>query len=239
MISGDPVDDASSRSASGLLDEILPVSLELNGLRPWAHVVLGCIAASTDRRSHPSARIVLVELTGRLFDAFEATDPEWPWPEPEVTYENAILAHALVEGGQRLGYPAMVDRGLATLDWLLNRQVSPAGYLELIGNQGWWPQGDGPAQFDQQPIDATSIVEACSAAWRVTGKAAWLTEMERAYAWFLGANAVGIAVAEPDRGGCGDGLNSVGVNANQGAESTLAWLTAVECVRAGRVAELS
>jgi hypothetical protein len=239
IISGDPADDSRSRSASDLLDEILPVSLELTGLRPWAHVVLGCIAASAGRRTHASSRIVLEELTGRLFDAFEATDPEWPWPEPRVTYENAILAQALVEGGQLLAYPAMVDRGLATLDWLLNQQVSETGHLELVGNQGWWPQGEAPAQFDQQPIDAASIVEACAAAWRVTGQAAWLTEMERAYAWFLGANAVGIAVAEPGRGGCGDGLNSVGVNANQGAESTLAWLTAVECVRAGRADELS
>ncbi|HEY7937901.1 MAG TPA: hypothetical protein VID26_12335 [Candidatus Limnocylindrales bacterium] len=239
VISGDPVDDAASRAASDLLDEILPVSLELTGLRPWAHVVLGCIAASAGRRPHGSARIVLEELTGRLHDAFEATDAEWPWPEPQVTYENAILAQALVEGGQRLGYPAMVDRGLATLDWLLNQQVSASGHLELIGNQGWWPHGQEPAQFDQQPIDAASIVEACAAAWRVTGQPAWLTEMERAYGWFLGANALGISVAEPDRGGCGDGLSSVGVNANQGAESTLAWLTAVECVRACRVDELS
>ncbi|MGH2464025.1 MAG: glycosyl transferase family 1, partial [Candidatus Limnocylindrales bacterium] len=237
VICGDHVDDPSSRSAGLLLEEILPVSLELTGLRPWAHVVLGCVAASAGRRIPGSARIVLVELTGRLFEAFEATDPAWPWPEPRVTYENAILAQALLEGGDQLNDPAMVERGLATLDWLLNQQVSAAGHLELIGNKGWWQRDQEPVQFDQQPIDAASIVDACAAAWRVTGRAAWLTEMERAYAWFLGSNAVGIAVAEPDRGGCGDGLNAVGVSANQGAESTLAWLAAVERVRTERVLE--
>ena len=60
--------------------------------------------------------------------------------------------------------------------------------------------------------------------------------MERAYGWFCGANTVGIAVADPEHGACGDGLSAVGVNANEGAESTLAWLTATECVRATRTA---
>ncbi len=234
VISGDQTDDATMRTAAAILDDVLPVSLELEGLRPWAHVILGCVGAGSGKRTPGAARIVLEELAGRLFDAFASTDDDWPWPESAVTYENAILAQALIEGGNQLGYPGMVDRGLATLDWLLNQQVSEAGYLELIGNQGWWPRGLGPAHFDQQPIDAASVVESCAAAWRISGKAAWLTEMERAYAWFSGANAVGIAVSHPDRGSCGDGLNAIGVNANQGAESTLAWLTATECVRAHR-----
>ena len=57
---------------------------------------------------------------------------------------------------------------------------------------------------------------------------------ERAYAWFLGDNDVGVPVADPARGACHDGLTPDGVNANQGAESTLMWLTAVERMRALR-----
>jgi hypothetical protein len=40
-----------------------------------------------------------------------------------------------------------------------------------------------------------------------------------------------MAVADPGCGSCCDGLGPQGVNANQGAESTLAWLTATEVVR--------
>ena len=231
VISGDSTDSQTTRTATEVLDGILPVALELDGLRPWAHVVLGCVAAAAGKRTPASARIVLVDLAGRLFDAFEATEPGWPWPEAQVTYENAILAQALIEAGDVLGYPAMVVRGLATLDWLLDTQVADAGHIELIGNKGWWPRGGTPAQFDQQPIDAASLVEGCAAAWRITGQRVWHLEVERAYAWFFGANTVGIAVADPTAGACGDGLLAVGVNANQGAESTLAWLTATECVR--------
>jgi hypothetical protein len=231
VITGESTDSQTTRAATEVLDGILPVSLELDGLRPWAHVVLGCVAATAGKRTPASARIVLVDLAGRLFDAFEATEPGWPWPESQVTYENAILAQALIEAGDLLDHPAMVMRGLAALDWLLDTQVADAGHIELIGNKGWWPRGGTPAQFDQQPIDAASLVEGCAAAWRITGQRAWQLEVERAYAWFFGANTVGIAVADPTAGACADGLLAVGVNANQGAESTLAWLTATECVR--------
>ncbi len=38
-------------------------------------------------------------------------------------------------------------------------------------------------------------------------------------------------LADAARGGCHDGLTPRGVNLNQGAESTLMWLTALEHVR--------
>ncbi len=237
IIAGDAADDPTSMIAGRLLEQVLPVSLELHALRPWAHVILGCIAALAGPRPAPAARIVLEELAGRLFDAFEATDMDWPWPEPVVTYENAILAQALVAAGDWLRYPRMVERGLLTLDWLIDAQTAPAGHLDLVGNRGWWWRGSMPARFDQQPIDAAALVEACAAAWRITASPVWLTEMLRAYAWFSGSNAVGIAVADPARGGCGDGLGALGVNANQGAESTLAWLSATEWVRATLTAD--
>src|SRR5450830_2058222 len=39
-------------------------------------------------------------------------------------------------------------------------------------------------------------------------------------------------LADPDGGSCRDGLGPDGVNGNMGAESTLAWLVAVERMRA-------
>ena len=58
--------------------------------------------------------------------------------------------------------------------------------------------------------------------------------MERSYAWFLGANDLGLYVADPARGACCDGLEMAGVNMNEGAESTLMWLVAAEHIRALR-----
>jgi len=53
-----------------------------------------------------------------------------------------------------------------------------------------------------------------------------------AFGWFLGDNDPGMPLADPDDGSCRDGLGPDGVNGNMGAESTLAWLVAVERMRA-------
>ena len=58
--------------------------------------------------------------------------------------------------------------------------------------------------------------------------------MEWAYGWFLGRNDARRMVALPATGACHDGLMPTGVNANQGAESTLMWLIALERIRAAR-----
>ena len=57
-----------------------------------------------------------------------------------------------------------------------------------------------------------------------------------AYGWFLGDNDLGERLAEPARGGCHDGLSPRGLNLNEGAESTLMWLIALERVRGIRSA---
>ena len=60
-----------------------------------------------------------------------------------------------------------------------------------------------------------------------------------AYGWFLGDNDMSVPVAIPATGGCHDGLTPGGVNLNQGAESTLMWLTALEHMRRLRAASRS
>lgn len=59
----------------------------------------------------------------------------------------------------------------------------------------------------------------------------WQEVMERAFGWFLGDNDLAMPLADPDDGSCRDGLGPDGVNGNMGAESTLAWLVAVERMR--------
>ena len=88
--------------------------------------------------------------------------------------------------------------------------------------------------FDQQPIEATSLLLAAETALAATGERRYAKVMDRAYGWFLGANDVGVAVADPARGASFDGLTPTGVTTNQGAESTLMWLTALEQHRAHR-----
>ena len=86
----------------------------------------------------------------------------------------------------------MVEDGLDVLDWLIAVQTAPAGHLSPIGN-GWWPRGGEKSRFDQQPIEATALLLAAEVAYQVTGDERYRSAMERAYAWFLGDNDLGLA----------------------------------------------
>jgi hypothetical protein len=170
-----------------------------------------------------------------IMEQHAATDA-WPWPDAVVSYENALVPNALITAGRRLGDAELSRLGVRTLDWLIEIQTAPDGHLTPIGNEGWLLRGGTRARFDQQPIEAATMLQAAEVAWRATGRDKYLNTAEAAYGWFLGRNDVGVPLAEPARGGCCDGLHETGVNPNQGAESTLMWLTALEHMRGLREA---
>ncbi len=227
-------DRAAAAAARQLFIAALPAALELGHARPWAYALLGCAAALEGELSTPQARPALEALAERLAAAVErarAVDPAWPWPETPVTYDNGIVPEALIVAGVRLERPELVALGTSVLDWLLVAGTGPEGRLRPVGNRGWWPHGGRPAPWDQQPIEPASLVFAAAAALEATGEAHWAKAATQAYRWFLGANDHGIALADPDRGACRDGLGADGANRNEGAESTLAWLLSVERIR--------
>ncbi len=202
----------------------------VRALRALSSIALGCRSAI---RAGSSRRVedVFAQVTDRLWGMFRpCTDDAWPWPETALTYENALPARALIVAGRHHGLDPAVRSGLRTLEWLVRVQTTPAGSLSPIGN-GWWPRTGTRSRFDQQPIEAASLILAASDALSETHDMRWARVMERAYGWFLGDNDIGLRVSDPVTGGCHDGLTPVGVNANQGAESTLMWLIALECIR--------
>ncbi len=224
-------------AALRLFRTALPATHGFRALRPWAYVILGCDAALGADGAHQTRR-TLALLGARLAAAFPTAaggtsvgPGAWLWPEPVVTYDNAVLPHALMVAGRRLGRPDWVALGLRVLRWLAETQTAPDGHLVPVGNQGWWRRGTRPARFDQQPIEATALLEAAAAAVDATGDPVWIELAARAYDWFVGANDLGVPVADPRTGGCYDGLGAGGRNTNQGAESTLCWLLAVERLR--------
>jgi hypothetical protein len=133
------------------------------------------------------------------------------------------LPQALLAAGDRLNDPSIMDRGLSTLDWYLDR-VFPDGEqnLRLIGND-WSAENHG----DEQPLDAAATVEALLEAWRLTRVGRYASLAVRAFAWFHGLNRARIPLYDKRTGGCRDGLSATTVNRNQGAESTLAYYQAL------------
>jgi hypothetical protein len=225
-------DDALVTKATFLFQRGLPAAMRLTALRAQSSAFLGCDAAM---RGSPNGTTSSAcrNLGAKLQTAFLETPgmtAEWPWPEASLTYENALLARAAIAAGRYLDDHELVAAGLRGLDWLLEVQTNAAGQLSPIGST-WWPRDGVRAQFDQQPIEPTSLLLAAKAAYRATRDTKYRDAMERAYGWFLGQNDLGVPVADPEHGACFDGLTPDGVNVNQGAESTLMWLTALEHIR--------
>jgi len=151
----------------------------------------------------------------------------WPWLEDVVTYENGRPCEALLVFAAATGDGEAARVGLAMLRWLDEIQQSPSGVFRPIGCRGFFPRGGEPAAFDQQPIESQAMISAALAAWRLSGDSAWLETAWRAFDWFHGRNELGLRVYDATRGGCRDGLLEDRANENQGAESTLAHLTAL------------
>jgi hypothetical protein len=154
---------------------------------------------------------------------------EWPWPQPRLTYANAVLPEALLAVGAALDAAGLVADGLRLLAWLLDAQTHN-GHLSLVPAAGRGPFESAPG-FDQQPIEAAALADACARAHTLTGQGRWLDGISRAADWFLGANDTARPLYDPVSGGGCDGLERYGRNENQGAESTLALVSTLQHAR--------
>jgi hypothetical protein len=98
--------------------------------------------------------------------------------------------------------------------------------FQPVGNRSWQRRGGEKTLYDQQPIEASCMVEAASTAFQVTGKEMYSKIACIAFDWFMGKNSKNIMVYNPATGGCFDGITPEGLNRNQGAESGLSYLLA-------------
>ena len=218
--------------ASALFERAFSTASCVSSLRPQATVILACEAVAR-ARGFDLVDDVYERVANGIWRSFASceSDTDWPWPEALVTYENELLPQALIVAGRRLRRPRMVEAGLHVLDWLIDAQVDANGDLRTVGNAGWWPRGGRVARYDQQPISTTTLLLAAETAFEATAEPRYRDAVESAYGWFLGHNDARAPVADPTSGAGADGIGPAGVSRNQGAESTLMWLLALEHTR--------
>ena len=203
--------------------------------REIAFAVIGLTRAQPSMLPAPLRKLLrnLADQLAALYD--ENRRDQWRWFEPSLTYDNARLPQALIGAGYRLGDADLTRRGLEALDWYAEQCGLHTDVTRLVGNH--WRRADGPdglpspadptEEGDEQPVDAAALVEALTEALVATGDRTYGEQALRAFEWFLGRNHVGIPLYDVATGGCHDGLQPHGVNRNEGAESTLAFLQAL------------
>ncbi len=218
------------RGAAGLLLEAaLPAVAGFTSPRAWAYTLLGLnhyLRRFPGDRAAQALREDLAERLKRLYE--QVKGPDWLWFEDILAYCNARLSQALIVTGRSLNREDWLRAGLESLDWLARIQTAGRGHFVPIGSNGFWRRGQERARFDQQPVEAHTMVSACLDAWRATGGERWRAEARRAFEWFLGRNDLGLPLYDASTGGCRDGLHPDRVNQNEGAESTLSFHFALE-----------
>jgi hypothetical protein len=207
-----------------LFEHGLPSVESFTSPRAWAFSLLGIheyLGKFPNKTEAVATGEVLAEKLVKLWQNHATED--WPWFESSVTYDNARLCQALMMSGGRIHNPEALEIGLKSLRWLASIQKTQAGHFRPIGSNGFYVKDGARAEFDQQPVEAQAMVSACLEAYRITHEPFWADEAKRAFEWFLGRNDLGLPLYDSTTGGCGDGLHDDRVNANQGAESSLAF----------------
>ena len=165
-------------------------------------------------------------LADSLADAYRKNSTsEWKWFEPHLTYSNGKLPESLFFAYLMTKDKKYLEVAKESLDFL-SKILVVNGKLVLIGNKGWYRKEGERAFYDQQPVDASSMVQSFLTAYKATKKKAYYSNAILAFNWFLGKNSLSQMMYDEATGGCFDGLSEETINLNQGAESTISYLLA-------------
>jgi hypothetical protein len=147
----------------------------------------------------------------------------WHWFESILAYDNAMLPLSLLHAAGILNDDVISAIAMESMHFLSDLTLKD-GYLSIVGNEKWYVKNGEPSVFAQQPLDALAMVLMFHQAFHFTKDKTWLTKLYTSFMWFLGENDLRMSLYDFETKGCCDGLENYGVNRNQGAESTLAYL---------------
>ncbi len=225
--------------ARELIEAVLPTLADLRSARSQAYVVQAWsqlwTAGVTDIEPFEA---IAWSAAQRLVECYHRSSrPDWHWFESRMTYANAVLPHALFLAARRWPQQEFLPVAESSFAFLDQATTAPSPSALVgeagekgrhifwpVGNNGWYPHGADKAPYDQQPVEAATMADAALAAFDLLNKENYLATFRRACDWFHGHNSVCQPLADVRRGACHDGLQPSGVNRNQGAESTLAYL---------------
>lgn len=212
--------------ASELFGKSFDATKELTHVRGYANTIIGISHFLKYNQSDEEMMRTLIDLTDKLMSALKNESKEdWYWFENVMTYDNGILPLALLHSYEITGNTEVKEAALNSLEFLKEKTFSKT-YLTPVGNNGWLKKDELMPLFDQQAIEVMAMVLLFEQAYQVTKDASYIELMFTSFMWFLGENELHIPLYDHETHGCCDGLEYNGINRNQGAESTLAYLIA-------------
>jgi glycosyltransferase involved in cell wall biosynthesis len=210
--------------ANDMFLKSVPHFQKLEHLRGIANTIIGISYYLKVHGDNEALLNQLNHLTKPLIDAYEHNrQHDWHWFEDKLTYDNAILPLALLHSCEITANETVKKIALEAIAFLDHLTLSK-GYLSPVGNDGWYYRGGKMALFDQQAIETMAMVLMYFQAYSIAHERVYIEKMFKSYMWFLGENTLRAPLYDHETKGCCDGLQHTGINRNQGAESTLAYL---------------
>lgn len=169
---------------------------------------------------------IINKLNAKLLANYEDTATEnWQWFENYLTYGNGILPESMLYAYLITNKPVYKKVALDSMDFLISKTFID-GNFKAISNKSWLHKDSEPELYGEQAIDVTYTIQTLNAFYNTFKTPEYKKKMKAAFNWFLGKNHLNQIMYNPVSGGGYDGLEKDNINLNQGAESTVCYLTA-------------
>ena len=197
---------------------------KLNSIRGIANTMIGISYYLKSNPSDDSMTERLRNMANILVKHYEENQSaDWHWFEPLLSYDNGILPLALLHSAKILNDQKITKIAIESTNFL-TRHTLKENYLSINGSQKWYKKDGERTVFTEQPIDVMAMVLMYHQAYIVTKDKDYLNKLYTSFLWFLGENDLRMSLYDFETNGCCDGFEKDGVNRNQGAESSLAYL---------------
>jgi hypothetical protein len=215
-------------SARLIFDRALPWARASTSPRTKAYACLGLherLIAEPDESNLRANLKLMADSLVALYNNNQTSS--WHWFENILTYDKGRLVQALLYAHQSLREQVYFDVAEMSLQFLCRTETIDGNFAP-IGNRGWYVKGGTRALYDQQPIEPGAMIEAATIAYKLNRSKLYEEILRQALGWFFGLNTKSVKLYDESTGACYDGITPKGLNENQGAESTLAFLLAAE-----------
>ncbi|HAF27822.1 MAG TPA: glycosyl transferase [Bacteroidales bacterium] len=221
---GNAPNDAYYQTGKLLFFNAAPNFEKLKSIRSIANTMIGISYYLKTNPSDDSMTERLRNMANTLVDHYHNTETsDWKWFESLLAYDNGILPLALLHSAKILNDAKITKVAIDSMDFLTKHTLKD-NYLSIIGNEEWYYKEGKRSIFAQQPVDAMAMVLMYHQAFHLTRDKEYINKLYTSFLWFLGENDLRMSLYDFETKGCCDGFERYGVNRNQGAESSLAYL---------------
>lgn len=216
--------DNIKRSAMHAMNKIVENWTSLSSPRAKAL----CLVGLSSIPQHKESLALVLQLSESLILHYNNTNTDdWHWFENYMTYGNSFLPMAMFKAYEITKDPLLLQVGTQSMDFLESQTMTP-DFFRPIGSNGWLHKGKSAALCDEQPIEAGETTLTYLSLYKISHKKKHLRKAKKCLRWYTGQNSKKLSLIDSETGACYDGLNTEGLNLNQGSECILmygiAWL---------------